>query len=309
MTAAEIVKALNGRGNSAPCPVPGHGKGRGDRRHSLSVHDGIDGKILAKCHAGCPQAEVWSALKRLERGSDDDIRRPIDAPVRRRKSDPEDNQRVSAAKSIWAESVPATGTPAQDYLAGRGILIQVPEAIRYHLPTDALIAAVRDRSDAITGIQRVFLEQDAAGVWHRGRYSLGRCAGGAVRLTPLAAHLQLAESVEDALALMQMTGRATWAVPGAGFMEKFEPPPGCETVVLTPDNDAAGRKAVRKAARVLTRRGLTVRVWLPPIEGSDWCDFLDRWEERAGLIEEGDGLDRAGAEDRAYRMLSDANCT
>ncbi len=102
---------------------------------------------------------------------------------------------------------------------------------------------------------------------------------------------------------------STWAVLGAGFMASFEPPAGCREIILAPDNDTAGREAIEKAARALTARGLTVRVWLPPIEGSDWCDFLDTWEERAALIEEGDGLDRAAAETEAYRTLNDVYST
>ena len=56
MNAAEVVKALGGRGNSARCPVPGHK----DRKPSLSVHDGTDGKLLVKCHGGCPNPDVWA---------------------------------------------------------------------------------------------------------------------------------------------------------------------------------------------------------------------------------------------------------
>ena len=170
----------------------------------------------------------------------------------------------------------AAGTPAQLYLACRGILLRIPDAIRYHAKTDALIAAVRDRSDAITGIQRVFLEQDAAGVWHRGRYSLGRCAGGAVRLTPLAAHLQLAESVEDALALMQMTGRATWAVPGAGFMEKFELPPGCETVVLPTCRESRTNRCLQSVAARRARSARGASVLSPPF--GQLCGLRRRYQ-------------------------------
>lgn len=184
----------------------------------------------------------------------------------------------------------------------------MPEAIRYHAQTDALIAAVQDCNGEFIGIQRIYLSRTDAGIWYREKRSLGRITGGAVRLTPPAARLQIAESIEDALALMQLTGRATWAVPGAGFMAPLEPPAGCREITLAPDNDTAGREAVEKAARALTRRGLTVRHWLPPIEG-DWCDVLGEWEERSAIQEEGDGLDRAAAETEAYRTLSDATFT
>lgn len=41
-----------------PCPCPGHGQGRGNRQPSLSVSSGRDGRVLLKCHAGCPTEDV-----------------------------------------------------------------------------------------------------------------------------------------------------------------------------------------------------------------------------------------------------------
>jgi hypothetical protein len=64
MTAADIARALggrrSGRGWIARCPV------HDDSRPSLSINEGDDGKVLVRCHAGCPQEAVISALK--ERG-------------------------------------------------------------------------------------------------------------------------------------------------------------------------------------------------------------------------------------------------
>ena len=90
------------------------------------------------------------------------------------------------------------------------------------------------------------LKTNSRGTWKTGRYSLGPIKGGAVRLTPAAESLQLTESVEDALALLQMTGRPTWAVPGAGFIPTFEPPPEVTELVLAPDHDAAGLQAIER---------------------------------------------------------------
>ncbi len=179
----------------------------------------------------------------------------------------------------------------------------MPEAIRYHPAINALIAPVQDCNGNIIGIQRIYLSVTDVGVRQRKKYSLGRCAGGAVRLTPPAEHLQLAESVEDALALQQITGLSTWAVTGAGFLEKFEPPPECETVILAPDNDEAGHKAIEKAARALIGRGLKVEVLLPPTEGADWCDALETWDERSAIITETCGIDASDAELRAWTLL------
>lgn len=57
-----LLVAENGSSWTARCPVPGHGKGRGDANPSLSIARGQDGRVLLKCHAGCPTAEVAAAL-------------------------------------------------------------------------------------------------------------------------------------------------------------------------------------------------------------------------------------------------------
>ena len=61
MTAREIVKALEGRwsGNSGIACCPSHD----DHDPSLSVSEGQDGKLLVRCHGGCSQESVISALK------------------------------------------------------------------------------------------------------------------------------------------------------------------------------------------------------------------------------------------------------
>ncbi len=300
MTARELTKALGGRwsGTSGTARCPAHD----DKSPSLSIAE-RDGKLLVHCHAGCDQGAVWDTLRGLGLTAGADTQRRRETPIRQSTRDADANPNALAAKSIWAESVPAAGTPAQTYLACRGILLRMPDDIRYHAETDALVAAVRDRNGELIGIQRIYLSRTDAGIWYREKRSLGRITGGAVRLTPPAARLQLAESIEDALALMQLTGRATWAVPGAGFLEKFEPPPECETVVIAPDNDTAGREAIEKAARAVIACGLKVEVLLPPTEGADWCETLEEWDERSAIITETCGINVNDAELRAWTLL------
>ena len=66
-TARSIAQALggirNGNGYLCRCPVPSHGKGRGDRNPSLSIADGDDGKLLVRCFAGCDPCNVLAALR------------------------------------------------------------------------------------------------------------------------------------------------------------------------------------------------------------------------------------------------------
>ena len=61
MTAESIAKALSGRkvggGWMARCP------GHDDRKPSLSIQHTDNGKVLVRCHAGCDQDRVISALR------------------------------------------------------------------------------------------------------------------------------------------------------------------------------------------------------------------------------------------------------
>ena len=114
--------------------------------------------------------------------------------------------------------------------------------------------------------------------------SLGPIKGGAVRLTLPATRITLCESVEDGLSLLQLTGRPTWAVTGAGFMAGFQPPPEVREIVLAPDNDTAGLEAIASAAAKLTSL-VEVKQMLPP-QGMDWCDVLESYEERVAIQEE-----------------------
>jgi len=217
-----------------------------------------------------------------------------------RKSEETPEQRRAAALAIGEKSVPALHTPAQDYLACRGIVIQPPSCLRYHPGINALVALVQAPDGTFSGIQRIYLKTDPQGTWRadRDKLSKGIIKGGAVRLTPPAPSIQLCESVEDGLALLQMTGRPTWAVPGAGFMADFEPPPEVREVILAPDHDKAGLEVIEKAA-ANRNRGAVFRQLLPP-EGMDWCDMLGDYEERAAILEYDGEETRDTAEQRAW---------
>ena len=69
-------------------------------------------------------------------------------------------------------------------------------------------------------------------------------------------------------------------------MPDFEPPPEARELVLAPDHDEAGLKAIDKAS---ARVGVRFRQLLPP-EGMDWCDVLENHEERIAIQEEPEAL-------------------
>ncbi len=63
LTAETIAVALRGRrlGKGWRVRCPAHA----DKTPSLCVADGVNGKTLVFCHAGCTQSEVIAALKQL----------------------------------------------------------------------------------------------------------------------------------------------------------------------------------------------------------------------------------------------------
>ena len=294
MTAAQLIQALGGAHGKAQCPS------HDDRNPSLSISDRPGGGVLVRCHAGCDQAAVWAALKAKGFVGGDDHGR---TSRRREVSMARPSDRSAEVLEIWNASIPAAGTPAAEYLACRGITIPPPDCIRYHSANNLLIAAVQQLNGDITAVQRIYLTTDPRGTWKQKRLSLGPIKGGAVRLTPPAASLQITESVEDGLALLQMTGRPTWAVPGAGFIKNLEPPAEVREVVLAPDADEAGLAAIAKAASKLAKLGLTIGTMLPPVDGADWCDMLELWDERAAIVEDGEGISPDDAELEAWRGL------
>ena len=46
----------------ASCPVPGHGRGNGDKNPSLSISES-EGKVLFHCHGGCDQRDVFDSVR------------------------------------------------------------------------------------------------------------------------------------------------------------------------------------------------------------------------------------------------------
>lgn len=63
--ARRLGGARAGAGFLCRCPVPAHGKGRGDLRPSLAVSDGERG-FVCHCFAGCSAIDVRAAIERLD---------------------------------------------------------------------------------------------------------------------------------------------------------------------------------------------------------------------------------------------------
>jgi DNA primase len=181
--------------------------------------------------------------------------------------------RLEEASAIWANAVPATGTPAETYLRWRGLHLPLPDSIRFaSLPygkrgpaLPCLVAAVVAADGILTGIQRTYLAADGRGKaeFSKPKLSLGRVAGGAIRLGPPAVELLTCEGLEDGLTLQQELERVTWVSAGSSMLPSMQFPNVVRSIAIGGDNDDAGRAAAQKAAQAFAERGLSARMFFP----------------------------------------------
>ena len=288
--AAAIARRLGGAragaGFLCHCPVPTHGKGRGDLRPSLAMSDGERG-LVYHCFAGCAAADVHIAIERLDLSAP---RQPLDKPEPRRSSR---RTTTADARTLWRSAVPTPGTVAAAYLRARGFESPPPATIRFlpsypysagaHFP--CLIAAVQAPSREIVAVQLTFL--DPSGVRKADvaepRRSIGSLGAGVLRLAPAMRHIGLAEGFETAWAAMLLHGLPVWAVLGAKRYLKVALPETVERVTILADNDVPGLSHAETFQQA--RRRLKVEIVRPE---PCFDDFATQWRTRL--------LDAHGAE-------------
>ncbi|KAK4833131.1 hypothetical protein QYF36_021526 [Acer negundo] len=110
--------------------------------------------------------------------------------------------------------------------------------------------------------------------------------GAAIRLTPVASTLGIAEGIETALAASSLFDMPVWAAVNATMLAKWQPPDGVTKVVVFGDNDAAfgGAAAAYALAHRLACKGkYEVEVRLP-----DQDEFSEYKASHEFLAEHGD---------------------
>jgi putative DNA primase/helicase len=283
MTASAIAATLGGAYRSGAwwrCRCPAHGS----RGATLALRDGGRG-LIAKCYAGCEPRDVLAELRR--RGLiDGDFLASPSGPIPRGIDPAGDRaRRIEAARCIWDAARDARGSLVATYLAGRGIIIDLPPSLRYApalrrldgTSGPATIARIDSLDAELIGISRTWLDRDAAGIWRRrDRAMLGRAAGGAVRLAPAAETLLIGEGIETCLAAMQATAQPAWAALSTAGLVTLALPPISQEIVILADHDrsGAGERAARIAATRWIAEGRRVRIAIPPEPGSDFNDVL-----------------------------------
>jgi hypothetical protein len=197
----------------------------------------------------------------------------------------------TVALRLWGAGRAICGTPAEDYLAARGLATGSAE-LRYHPRTPhgprpftrfrpALIAAVRDES-GVVAVHRTFLDprRRTLAALPEPRCGLGRFGGGAVRLGGVAPTLGLAEGIETALSATARFGTSCWATLGTERFRLVALPPEVVRLVLFLDNDGGGRRAEALARAAFGH--LPIEARYPRGAGSDWNDVLRASQAAAG---------------------------
>jgi hypothetical protein len=277
--ARAIVESLNGtwRQNKGMCCCPAHD----DRTPSLSVTLGRNA-ILFHCFAGCSNEEVIVALDRQGVRSRDlfDSSGALAA-------DPQEKGAFNSnARRLWHSATAIPGSPAEVYLAQRGIL-RASDQLRYLQGTPlgprgavqflpAMLAAVTTDVGVIA-VHRTFLDTSSGKLagFERPKRALGSLGCGAVRLAPPAAgRLGLAEGIESALSATQLLGIPCWATLGNERFGLVAIPESVRELYLFIDNDTGGALAEQRALKAYAAPNRVIHSRAPASPGFDWNDEL-----------------------------------
>lgn len=282
----------------------GHCPSHEDRRPSLSITLAED-RILLYCFAGCSVENIVQSvglevrdLFGGERERDWTLRLP---PEPRQEMVPNEEQRAWLEK-LWGETQPIeTSQVALRYLEARGLdpglILPDLQRLRFHPSLvyweeeegkalgefPALVARVEHPSRGFVALHRTYLVPDGSGkapVPSPKKLSKsifpGATKGGAIALYPPGPVLVVAEGIETAFAVRQVTGLPVWATVSAGGMKALLVPEGVRKLLIAADGDPPGIRAAHVLARRATSMGIRSVVRVPPVPKWDWLDALLR---------------------------------
>lgn len=199
-----------------------------------------------------------------------------------------DADKIAALRRIWKESAPVReGDEVSRYLAVRGLVVPQTNALRCHPGLSyrdgdetgrysCMLALVAAPDGSGASIHRTYLQEGRKAPVSKPKKLMPGLpiSGAAVRLSPVAECLGIAEGVETALAAAAQFGMPVWAAVSAGGMESWIPPEGVKRIVVFGDNDVTytGQKAAYALAHRLAMSGIAVDVRIPEQAGTDWAD-------------------------------------
>lgn len=285
MHAEAITLALGGkwrgRYGSARCPA------HKDRRPSLSLANGADGRLLAFCHARCGFDAILDALRGLGLIDGSAANPPSREDLDRLRAEEAAfaAKQSARARALWGETVPIAGTVGEIYLRNRGITCPLPDTLRFQAQGWHATACRRPMMVALVegvadfAAHRTYLAADGSGKAdiEPNKAMLGAVTGGAVRLSDGPAPLVVVEGIETGLSLLSgLLGGGpaqVWAALSAHGMARLTLPAEVGDLIIASDGDKPGREAAQALGERAHRRGWRVSM-LPAPDGRDWNDEL-----------------------------------
>ena len=212
---------------------------------------------------------------------------------------------LGRALDAWRGAASAAGSLVETYLQGRGITCSLPASIRF-LPRQRNWNDGRAYPAMISLVQRVPGEEDRAGLedaaslinagahftflqdgrpdgpvvkaaTDASKLTLGQLRYGGVwlsRIEEIGEQLAVAEGIETALSVMQLTKLPTVAALSAAGMQSLVWPPQVRRLWIAADNDEAGLKAATRLLERALRAGLQVQLKIPANGKNDFNDLL-----------------------------------
>ena len=275
----DLKASWSGKDWRADCPACGY-------KASLSLSKGRNGQMLWYCHAGCSGNDVLIAIREL--GFTDNTANYGNESPSHAASENRSIEMSRIAQQLWAQGLSAQGTPVEEYLHYRCLDGPIPATIAYlqdqlhresgiRLPV--MMAAVsRWPNRKVVAIHRTYLSPHEPGkaAVVPSKKTLGPIGGGAVRLAATGPILAIAEGIETALSVQQVTGIPTWSALSAGNLRKVVLPnlPLAKEIIICADADPVGLAMAKKAAVHIHSQGRQVRIAVPLKIGTDFNDQL-----------------------------------
>lgn len=201
--------------------------------------------------------------------------------------------------ALWKEAAPiAENDTAGQYLINRGLMVPATGVLRFHAGLDywhdgecigrfpAMLAAVTSPTGELVTIHRTFLtpqgQKAPVPTVKKLCSPAGSMAGASIKIGNAVTRpdgrlgISVAEGIETSLAVSILSSAPCWPCVSANGLAGFIPPPEVRNVYVFADNDKneTGQKAAAQLAERLTKQGLTVRIYTPPVIG-DWLDELN----------------------------------
>ena len=291
-----LARALGGEVTGRQVVAPGPGHSRRDRSLSVRLSTESTTGFIVFSHAGDPFDQCRDyVMQKL--GMDVDAWRtrgrgagrpaPVFAVVEGGETS-DHASRISRARALWREAVPAQGTVVEAYLRSRGLhLPDGADALRYlarcpwrdeeqgrTILVPCMVACMRQvAGNLITAIHRTRLSPEGEKL---GRRMLGVAAGAAVKIdgdAEVATSLAIGEGIESVLSGRQFGFRPVWAMGSAGGISALPALVGVEALTVFEENDDTNRSAVETCAARWHRAGRTITIVTPNV-GNDMNDAL-----------------------------------